>query len=198
MRWFAADLNFTQLDVGKSFVCFIANQGRKQASLILMRCDAWLCVYLNSVPSLNIRLMSCAVGWGCAQNANRLKITYAIVCPCNSHVSRYSRLTFISHVVRTPPQTTNGAGDDRSLEENHRVLVSVKHMKTKVVRTLRLTNSNSSPAQLWLRIPPPPGCNDLGCCGCQQLKHLLGARRVRIRHRLSWATAIELSHWGLV
>lgn len=39
--------------------------------------------------------------------------------------------------------------------------------RKQVVRTLRLTKYNSSPAQLWLRIPPPPLClGDLECCGC--------------------------------
>lgn len=71
-----------------------------------------------------------------------------------------------------------------------------------VVRTLWLTKLNSSPAQLRLRIPPPPPLLDMTLGIVDEDDHL--AKQFLIMAVIysletpHWLTGDELLHWGLV
>jgi hypothetical protein len=106
---------------------------------------------------------------GCAQIANNLK-----------HLRNSVSLAVHS---RSKPTATHW-----------NATIADSRVRSAVVRTLRLTKLNSSPAQLRLRIPPPHCRADLGNCGWPAGQ---ASRRPRAAERalpLVWSAGVELLH----
>jgi hypothetical protein len=106
---------------------------------------------------------------GCAQIANNLK-----------HLRNSVSLAVHS---RSKPTATHW-----------NATIADSRVRSAVVRTLRLTKLNSSPAQLRLRIPPPHCRADLGNCGWPAGQ---ASRRPQAAERalpLVWSAGVELLH----